>query len=147
MEAKRVARVATELGELAWEMEEYLPQTRVRRGLVNAGGSVIKFLFGNPDADDLGALQQGLAWAKAKTDRIVQLERKKLIVSRGFSRKIQENALGLRDMAQGVVNLTRLAIRQQNQLTRLENTVNRTLGALYALNRLEWDLEGLKTEV
>ncbi|KAF6217006.1 hypothetical protein GE061_001358 [Apolygus lucorum] len=66
-EVLRILEIVRQALTEAEEIEAYLPPPapRRRRGFVNVGGTVIKFLFGNPDADDFDTLQSGLAQAKS----------------------------------------------------------------------------------
>lgn len=47
-----------------------LPRKRERRGLINAGGSLIKFLFGNPDSNDLENIEGKVRYLFDTTESI-----------------------------------------------------------------------------
>ena len=82
--AKQIAKRSTPIGELRQletalaslenklgDLKEFLPKVDRRRGLINAGGSILKVLFGTATVMDLAELHDAIDVMQRKEDTIV----------------------------------------------------------------------------
>lgn len=67
----RIYNVRKEIQEIEDSIEPYSEPKRSKRKLVNVAGSAIKFLFGNPDNQDLEELDVKLEGVSAQQEKIV----------------------------------------------------------------------------
>lgn len=67
----RIYKLWTEIQEIEDSIEPYAEPKRSRRGTINAAGSVVKFLFGNPDNRDLEELPAKLEKISAEQEKFV----------------------------------------------------------------------------
>uniref|UniRef100_A0A146KY18 Uncharacterized protein n=1 Tax=Lygus hesperus TaxID=30085 RepID=A0A146KY18_LYGHE len=112
--------------DLASEVGEYLPRRRPRRGLINAGGKLLSFLFGNPDANDFAAVQHSVEKTRMEQGKLIFVASQQSVVTRSLSRRVTDSAQRIQEVTNEVANLTQVVIRQQNRLGRLEEAVNAT---------------------
>ncbi|KAF6217085.1 hypothetical protein GE061_001438 [Apolygus lucorum] len=140
VDVKRAAKVARDLEEAADEMKDYLPSTRARRGLVNFGGTVLKVLFGTPDADEMEIVRKGIQAGREQGQKLVMVEKEHLVVTRTLSKGVTENAKRLQAMAADMMNLTLVIKSHQNQIRESEALFNRTLWVLQLVREVEVDL-------
>ncbi|KAF6209946.1 hypothetical protein GE061_015700 [Apolygus lucorum] len=140
VDVKRAAKVAQDLEEAADEMKDYLPSTRARRGLVNFGGTVLKVLFGTPDADEMEIVRKGIQAGREQGQKLVMVEKEHLVVTRTLSKGVTENAKRLQAMAADMMNLTLVIKSHQNQIRESEALFNRTLWVLQLVREVEVDL-------
>lgn len=104
-------------------IEEMLPHSRPRRGLLNIGGKAIKVLFGNPDAEDLEAIHGELEKLNSQASEATHVQRKLLTVTRTLTRKTEENNERIRNLASVVAKLVGpMLLRQQAIETELQET-------------------------
>ncbi|KAF6217057.1 hypothetical protein GE061_001410 [Apolygus lucorum] len=111
-EVQSIALAAQDMEAMAWEIEEYLPRQRDRRGLINAGGKVLNFLFGTPDADDFEAVRRGVDTAQQDQGRLVYVAKEQLIVTCTLGDRVCESAHQVQTLAWGMVNLTLSMLKQ-----------------------------------
>lgn len=76
-----------------------LPTTRPRRGVVNGIGSVMKFLFGTMDDDDLQAINSKINSLDNQTDAIVHVEDEKLTYIKKLTSEVDENSKAIKTIA------------------------------------------------
>lgn len=123
--------------EEAAELEAYLPQERPRRGIFNGGGSILKAIFGNPDADDWEAVQKGIAARDRDQGTLVHASRENILYSRSLGRKLEEQGKQLENLAReaevAAATLTDLAHQWHDTTLRMEQITNATTWINYAL--------------
>ena len=76
-----------------------LPTTRSRRGVINGIGSVMKFLFGTMDDDDLQAINSKINSLDNQSDVLVHVEDEKLTYIKKLTSEVDENSKAIKSIA------------------------------------------------
>lgn len=139
-EIHQTAEVISEYQREASELGAYLPQARHARGLFNGGGSLLKAVFGNPDADDWAAMERGWAVSQQKQGALIHAEKEHLLYSRQLGMQVGEQGRRLVELANttGLIAQT-LADAMgtwRDALTRLEVVNNATAWMSQTLRQL-----------
>lgn len=105
-------------------LHEWLPPRKNKRGLFNLGGSVLKFVFGTPDADDLEEVRNQLVHVRGKTEDSLHLVEQQLSLSREMLRNTEKEGRRVSQLAEAVGHGLESARRQMEELA---GNFNRTL--------------------
>uniref|UniRef100_A0ABD2VW37 Envelope protein n=1 Tax=Trichogramma kaykai TaxID=54128 RepID=A0ABD2VW37_9HYME len=75
-------------------MKQILPEKpeRTKRGLINGLGSVIKFIFGNPDADDLERINNQINLLENQRSRETKALNESIIIINEISKNMNQNS-------------------------------------------------------
>lgn len=90
-----------------------LPTTRARRGVINGIGSVLKFLFGTMDDDDLQTLNSKINNLDDQSDVLVHVEDEKLTYMKKLTGEVDENSKAIKTIA-GILKSTITEIKTTN---------------------------------
>lgn len=153
-EMRRTVRLVARAGERLERLRSGMLENRAKRGLLNAGGKVIKFVFGNPDADDAEELRKDLRAVEQRQGRALHALEEQVSLSQGVLRRTESMGKRVQRLAKDVgLILKEESVRLDGMKESLERTVvllNRTAGFSAMTRALELgvvefldELEGL----
>lgn len=122
-----IKEVIEDMFETIGTLEEMLPSGRNKRGLINAGGKVIKVLFGNPDADDLEEVHEKLVKLGRQAAETIYLQADLITVTRTLSRQTEANSKQIQQLAENVASALKPITTKIRNLERLAQGNNLTL--------------------
>ena len=77
--------------EIYQDLQEIAQHQRTKRGLINGLGKAIKFIFGNPDADDLDEIKNYLNALKQQQNEDILVLNKSISVMNKINKDINNN--------------------------------------------------------
>lgn len=113
-------------------LHSFLSPDRPRRGLFNAGGKVISFIFGNPDADDFEGLRRTVGEHARAYDEVLHLADQQLTLTRHLQHSAERSSKRVRVLAETVEKALREGF---HILGSMEADLNKTIALhTYALS-------------
>ena len=140
-EIEQMREIAREVSETAFTLRDLLPSGRVRRGLINVGGKVLKVLFGTPDADDVDDLQGHLAKLEQNKDLLVHLTSDHLTLTRTMGKRVEDNSKRItrltENLSQELGTVHRRVVKLEGEVRYLTQLLNFSLPFLSNVRNLE----------
>lgn len=85
--------------KLAKDKLRSLTPNRARRGLINALGTAIKYISGNPDNDDLEIIHQNLGILKTQENKLARNQMKQIQINELFANKLNNITESIRKIS------------------------------------------------
>lgn len=140
-ELLRCADLASEADTEVDEFRSLLSGHRGRRGLVNAGGTLLKFLFGNPDADDVDEIRRDIMSVTKEQGEMVHRAQDHVTLTRVLAARIEQVSDRLLKNSEAVGRaLKSLAVQRELQginMTHQANLINQTITLTSSFRSLE----------
>lgn len=103
------------------DMFSLLPNERSKRGLINAGGHILKWLFGTPTSEDLEHLNSKVEELKTVSGTLIHSEEHQLSIMKDMNSKMITNTRAIKEIMEKLsISHDHLSI----SLTGLENEEN-----------------------
>jgi uncharacterized protein with von Willebrand factor type A (vWA) domain len=128
-------------------LKEYLPRAETRRGLLNAGGSVLKALFGTATMLDLNDLHSNVYELHRKEELMVHSLNQQVSYLKSLNGNVKANAtaiFGLSGTLKNILNKTRESF--QNVAAKLA-WLNKQTEAASVIRSLESELTNLEVSI
>lgn len=141
-ELDRILSLVEEMWTMVQSVAEMLPHEDPRqragskRGLLDIGGTLIKAVFGNPDANDLRHTQEKLQVLDRRVSDVIHLQQDHLTVTQRLGNQVERNGRQLR-------LLTSQLSRKLDELGNSNADLTQQLGSLNASIYLHWNVSSL----
>lgn len=89
-ELNRIHSLAEEAQEAVGVLKSFLPEGKGKRGLLDIGGTIVKYIFGNPDAEDHRELVDTVALLATREEESLHVVQEQLTFTRQAVRGVEE---------------------------------------------------------
>lgn len=118
---------------------ESLQPHRPKRGLINALGTVVKYIAGNPDQEDLQIIQHSLGMLQAQENDLTKNQMKQIRINESFQNRINNITNTIRKIS-SQISLINNTLRQDVTLEQI-NLIFSTDLLIHALEDIEEQVE------
>lgn len=125
--------------ELARGKIRSLQPHRQKRGLINALGTVVKYVAGNPDQEDFQIIQQSLGTLQTQENNIITNQAKQIKINTSFQNRINNVTDALRKIS-SQISLINSTLREDTILEHINLIFNTDL-LIHALEDIEEQIE------
>jgi len=145
VELATVLQLEDQLKEHSQDMLDMLPhRDRPRRGLFDAGGRLIKVIFGNPDDLDLERIEENVGLLQSRTGTLLHVQKEQLSITRALNTQLGETQ---KRMASLVKSLHEEVREYGRDISRLKQKVNSIEQALETYVKFSSTLRNLEIMV
>lgn len=124
---------------IAREKVRSLQPHRQKRGLINALGTVLKYIAGNPDQEDLQIIQQSIGTLQTRENELTNNQMKQIKINNNFQNRINNVTNTLRKIS-SQISLINNTLRQDAIVEHM-NLIFSTDLLIHALEDLEEQIE------
>lgn len=124
---------------IAREKLKSLQPHRQKRGLINALGTVVKYIAGNPDQEDLQIIQQSIGALQTRDNELTNNQMKQIKINDNFQNRINNVTNTLRKIS-SQISLINNTLRQDNIVEHM-NLIFSTDSLIHALEDIEEQVE------
>lgn len=118
---------------------------RQKRGLINALGTIVKYIAGNPDQEDLQIIQSSLGTLQTRANELTNNQMNQIIINDSFQGRINNISNTLRKIS-SKISLINNTLRQDDAMEHINLIFNTDL-LIHALEDIEEQIEFSKQDM
>jgi len=136
-------RYAAEINSLL----SLLPHERRRRGLLDAGGHALRFLFGTLDQSDLSSLNHKIDYLYDTTENIIHNNQEQLTIMKGMEAQVAAHARTINTLVTGLKTYHDKMHQAVQHIVTRQNAIQNNLNNLFSYLKLNAAMNDAKTAV